>query len=103
MPARGILPPGLGYNPKLRSYSYDPQRARDLLAEAGYPGGRGLPPIAVWSSVKERVLLEHELIRRDLEAVGIKAAFQRYVRNVEVNGLGDAYIPLRKIWLERRG
>ena len=27
--------------------------------------------------------------------------FQPYVRNVEVNGLGDPYIPLRKIWLER--
>jgi oligopeptide transport system substrate-binding protein len=28
--------------------------------------------------------------------------FQRYVRSVEVNGLGDPYIPLRKIWLEER-
>ena len=27
--------------------------------------------------------------------------FQTYVRNVEVSGLGDAYIPFRKIWLER--
>jgi ABC-type oligopeptide transport system substrate-binding subunit len=27
--------------------------------------------------------------------------FQPYVRSVEVNGLGDPYIPLRKIWLER--
>jgi len=27
--------------------------------------------------------------------------FQPYVRSVEVNGLGDPYIPLRKVWLER--
>ena len=27
--------------------------------------------------------------------------FQPYVRSVEVNGLGDPYIPFRKIWLER--
>ncbi len=27
--------------------------------------------------------------------------FQPYVRSVEVNGLGDPYVPLRKIWLER--
>jgi hypothetical protein len=27
--------------------------------------------------------------------------FQPYVRSVEVSGLGDPYIPLRKIWLER--
>jgi ABC-type oligopeptide transport system substrate-binding subunit len=26
--------------------------------------------------------------------------FQSYVRSVEVNGLGDPYIPFRKIWLE---
>jgi oligopeptide transport system substrate-binding protein len=28
--------------------------------------------------------------------------FQPYVRSVEVNGLGDPYIPLRKMWLEGR-
>ena len=27
--------------------------------------------------------------------------FQPYVRSIEVNGLGDPYIPFRKIWLER--
>jgi MarR-like DNA-binding transcriptional regulator SgrR of sgrS sRNA len=27
--------------------------------------------------------------------------FQPYVKGVEVNGLGDAYIPFRKVWLER--
>jgi ABC-type oligopeptide transport system substrate-binding subunit len=27
--------------------------------------------------------------------------FQPYVKSVEVNGLGDPYIPFRKIWLER--
>jgi peptide/nickel transport system substrate-binding protein/oligopeptide transport system substrate-binding protein len=26
--------------------------------------------------------------------------FQSYVKNIEVNGLGDAYLPLRRLWLE---
>src|SRR3990172_577643 len=51
-------------------------RARALLARAGYPGGRGLPPIAVWSSVKgDDILREHERIRKDLEAVGVRTEF----------------------------
>jgi oligopeptide transport system substrate-binding protein len=201
--ARGVLPPGtLGFNPKLTGYAYDPPRARQLLQDAGYPGGRGLPPIDIWSNVKnEPVLREHDHVRRELEAVGVRAEFryltdwpqytkklsagecpvflyalfadvpdpdtflgkfhsqnpqnffgyvnrtvdnlvsearkepdasrrvelyrraeqlivddapllpifhytyerlfQPYVRSVEVSGLGDPYIPFRKIWLER--
>ena len=76
--AKGILPPGtLGFNPKLSGYPYDPSRARELLAQAGHPGGRGLPPLFIWSSVRaDEILREHDRIRKDLEAVGITAEFQ---------------------------
>jgi ABC-type transport system substrate-binding protein len=76
--ARGILPPGtLGFNPELRGYPYDPARARALLAEAGYPAGRGLPTLTIWSNVKvEGVLREHEHMARYLAAVGVKTEFQ---------------------------
>jgi ABC-type transport system substrate-binding protein len=37
VPAGGVLPPvDWAYNPDLQSYPYDPDRARELLAEAGY-------------------------------------------------------------------
>jgi len=202
-PARGILPPGLpGYNPQLKAPAFSPTRARELLRQAGFPEGRGLPAISLWSGAKgERIEKELATVRRQLAAVGIpveihyqtdwpafsrqlaegrfpmfvyawyadvpdadnflfklfysqsprnvtgyanpvvddlllqarrerdltrrieayrraeqiivdeapvvpawhytyERLFQSYVRNVEVNGLGDAYLPLRKMWLE---
>lgn len=43
LPARHLVPPGLpGYTSPVGP-GYDPERARALLAEAGYPGGRGFP------------------------------------------------------------
>ncbi|HZE86544.1 MAG TPA: ABC transporter substrate-binding protein [Puia sp.] len=43
----GFVPAGLPSfdTAAVRGYHYDPAHARELLAEAGYPGGRGLPPV----------------------------------------------------------
>jgi ABC-type transport system substrate-binding protein/DNA-binding SARP family transcriptional activator len=41
----GLLPPGMpGHSPEI-GLPYDPKAARAILAEAGYPGGRGFPAI----------------------------------------------------------
>jgi ABC-type transport system substrate-binding protein len=75
--ARGILPPGTqGYNPRLAGHAYDPARARDLLAQAGFPSARGLPVIAIWAGARHAGLLrEHELLRDNLTAVGVQSEF----------------------------
>ncbi|HAY45942.1 MAG TPA: peptide ABC transporter substrate-binding protein [Gammaproteobacteria bacterium] len=42
-PSYAITPPGLlGYYPP-KLFSYDPEQARKLMAEAGYPNGEGFP------------------------------------------------------------
>ncbi len=49
----GIVPPQafLGYNYKdLKGYSFDPDKARELLAKAGYPNGKGFPEITLQTS-----------------------------------------------------
>jgi oligopeptide transport system substrate-binding protein len=46
IPAKGLYPPALpGYNLDLQGLAYDPEQARQLLAESKFGGPQGLPPI----------------------------------------------------------
>lgn len=39
-PATGVMPPSMpGFNKNLKGYTYNPEKAKQLMAEAGYPNG----------------------------------------------------------------
>jgi peptide/nickel transport system substrate-binding protein/oligopeptide transport system substrate-binding protein len=70
----GILPPGFpGYSPEDKLLGYDLERARALLADAGYPDGEGLPEIRHGMgnhSDSDRALLEE--IRAQVRRAGFE-------------------------------
>lgn len=74
--ANGIMPVGLvGHNPELEEITYDPEKAKALLAEAGYPNGFDM----VISQVTDRPasLKMNEAIQSMLAQVGIKLEIQQ--------------------------
>ncbi|MBS1530194.1 MAG: ABC transporter substrate-binding protein, partial [Bacteroidetes bacterium] len=67
----GFVPAGMpGFSEKLvNGYTYDPEKARRLLAEAGYPNGRNLPEITLTTTIGYRDLIEY--VQGQLDQVGI--------------------------------
>nr|WSX75152.1 ABC transporter substrate-binding protein [Streptomyces sp. NBC_00899] len=77
-PAYQAAPPGtLAHDPHGDVYSYDPAKARRLLAEAGYPHGFSTT-VTVPTAGSGNLLPVPiaEAVQRDLAAVGIKAAIR---------------------------
>jgi oligopeptide transport system substrate-binding protein len=54
----------------VKGYHYDPNKAIKLLAEAGFPNGKGMPQITLSTSTTYKDLIE--FIQGELNAIGIK-------------------------------
>lgn len=68
----GFIPQGMpGFDStKVKGYSYNPNLATQLLAEAGFPNGKGLPEIKLSTSTTYKDLIE--FIQGELGNIGIK-------------------------------
>ena len=68
-------PNSFGYDPSLKPYSYDPKRAKELLAKAGYPDGFEIDfYTSTGRYIKDREV--SQVIAAQLAKVGIKAKLQ---------------------------
>lgn len=82
-----------GAHTSLEPYPYDPQRARELLAEAGYPNGF---KTSIWTNDNPLRMQIAEVVQQDLRAVGIDADVEivewgAYLENTGA-GLHDMFI-----------
>ena len=98
-PARSILPPGLpggwdvGNTPL-----HDPDRARALLAEAGHPGGEGLPPLVLTTTASYLDICE--FIQHELAAFGITVQVDVVPLSTHKQGVaGGDFLFFRKNWI----
>lgn len=68
----GFVPEGMpGFNGiGIKGYTYDPEKARCLLRDAGYPNGKNMPEITLATTVGYRSLIEY--VQGQLERIGIK-------------------------------
>lgn len=79
--AKNPLPPTIwGYNNNIEDYAYDPQKAKQLLAEAGYPNGFEtqiwVQPVVRSSNPNPRRMAE--IIQSDWQKIGVKAKLVSY-------------------------
>lgn len=73
-PAKGLFPPGLpGYNPDLEGYSYNPGRAAEELAAAGYGPGNPPPMVELYFNPGPPGQSIAEAVESDFRRIGVQA------------------------------
>jgi len=100
-PAASLTPPGTGGYEPPPGLTRDPERARRLLAEAGYPGGKGFPRISYLYSegeLNEGLAVEiQSMLRREL---GVTVDLQRQEWKVYLRSMASLdYDMCRASWV----
>lgn len=95
----GFIPLGTkSYDPgKVTGYPYDPDMVKQLLAEAGFPGGKGLPEFTIYitDSYKEQAEMIQSQLAENNIPVSISVEKPSILRQAVNNG---QYLLFKKSW-----
>jgi peptide/nickel transport system substrate-binding protein len=77
--AKSLIPSGMPtHDPSTNKYSYDLEKAKELLATAGYPGGDGLPDITLTVAGDDQQKERYAIILQDsLKQIGMNVEIQK--------------------------
>jgi peptide/nickel transport system substrate-binding protein len=96
----GFIPAALpSYNPNIvKGFYYDPDKAHELLMEAGYPEGKNLPEMCVYTT--ENYTDMFEFIQSELAECNIKIKIMVEKPSVLTQAIANNEIPFfRKSWI----
>ncbi len=95
----GFLPTGLpGEEFRVDGYEYDPQKAEELLTEAGYPNGNGLPAIQLYTTSQYLDLCEY--MQHQLQEVGLNLSIEVNPGGTHGGLVANSQVPFfRKSWI----
>jgi oligopeptide transport system substrate-binding protein len=96
----GFVPAGLpNYdNSKVNGYGYNPEKAKQLMYLAGFPDGKGLPEMSMYTTKQYLDLAEH--IRFQLAQIGIKILINVVEDGAFRDGVANSKMSFfRKSWI----
>lgn len=90
IPATGFIPAGVPGYPYKKHLSFDPQQAKKLLADAGYPEGKGFPSLTITYNTMEQNRLVAEAIQQMWKQhLGLDVRLQNQEWKVHIAAMRD--------------